>query len=80
MRNKITIELLKRHKCRFIILFMTVNITSFISTLYPHIFGMLIDGFQTNNNLSKFYKTVILYGLLFIVEQSIHFILNHELY
>ena len=55
---------------------MCVIVTTFSGALYPYIFGRLVDEVFYAKNLSVFFSILILYGVVFLFNQSIHFILN----
>lgn len=51
-------------------------LTSFIGILYPYVFSKLIDEVFYHQNMSFFLSIVICYGVIFVVEQSLHLILS----
>lgn len=75
-RIKAIIKFAKPHKYKFIVLFVCVMVTTFSGSIYPYIFGRLVDEVFYGKNLSMFYQIVILYGCMFLFNQTFHFILN----
>ncbi len=78
MKEKIIfiLKYAKPHKLKFTILLFCIIITNFISSIYPYIFGKLVDEVFHNKNMSVFLTIVGTYGLLYLFNQILHFILN----
>ena len=75
-RIKTIVSFARPHKYKFMVLFICVIITTFSGSIYPYIFGRLVDEVFYEKNLSLFYQIVILYGCVFLFNQALHFILN----
>lgn len=75
-RTKIMLNFVKPHKFKFIILFTCVLITTFVGSIYPYIFGRLVDEVFYGKDLSVFYQIIIMYGAVFLFNQAFHLILN----
>lgn len=75
-RTKTIVKFAKPHKYKFIVLFICVTVTTFSGSIYPYIFGSLVDEVFYGKNLSMFYQIVILYGCVFLFNQALHFVLN----
>ena len=75
-RTKAVLKYVKRHSIIFVILYCCIIITSFLSTIYPWMFGNLIDEVFYDGNISNFIKIVIAYTATFLIGQVFHFILN----
>lgn len=78
MKNRFytIIEFAKPHAVKFGILLLCVLATTFLGMVYPYIFGLLVDEVFYEKNMSKFYEIVFLYGVIFFVNQILHFVLN----
>lgn len=66
----------KPHKFKFILLFSCIIITNFSGSLYPYIFGKLVDEVFYNKNIDKFLWFVGIYGIVYLFTQIMHFVLN----
>ncbi len=75
-RAKVVLKYVKSHSFIFVILYCCIIITSFLSTIYPWMFGNLIDEVFYDGNISNFIKIVIAYAAIFLIGQVFHFILN----
>jgi len=75
-RLKVVWRFAKPYKFSFINVFVCILFTSFIAMFYPYIFGILIDEVFYHRNMEFFLLIVMGYGILYIGEQSLHFILN----
>ncbi len=65
-----------QYKKLFSILFLCVVATTFSGSLYPYIFGLLIDKVFTQKDFSMLARIVLLYVAIFVINQCLHFILN----
>lgn len=63
-------------KWKFLILFFCIITTSFIGITYPYIFGRLVDEVFYKKNMSVFINIVIIYGVIYLIEQLLHLALN----
>jgi len=63
-------------KLKFLILFFCIITTSFIGITYPYIFGRLVDEVFYKKNMSVFINIVIIYGVIYLIEQLLHLVLN----
>ena len=68
--------IIKKHMYLFIVLLLCVIATTFSGSFYPYIFGVLVDKVFTEKNMDYFINIVILYAVIFSVNQFLHFILN----
>ena len=75
-RNKIIFLYVKNHIFTFIILFLCILVTSFLSVIYPLMFGNLIDEICYDGDFARFLNIVFTYALIFLTGQVFHFILN----
>lgn len=66
----------KNFKLRFLILYFCIITTTFIGSAYPYIFGRLVDEVFYGKDMGVFIQIVLLYGVLFLVGQLLHFTLN----
>lgn len=65
-----------QYKKLFSILFLCVVVTTFSGSLYPYIFGLLIDKVFTQKDFSMLARIVLLYVAVFGINQCLHFILH----
>lgn len=65
-----------KFKWKFLILFFCIITTSFMGITYPYIFGKLVDEVFYKKNMDVFIKIVIIYGVVYLIEQLLHFVLN----
>lgn len=75
-RIKVIIKFAKPHKWKFIVLLFCIIATIFSSALYPYIFGRLVDEVFYAKNLSVFLNILFIYGIIFLLNQTLHFVLN----
>lgn len=73
---KLILKYAKLHKGRFLILYTCIIVTTFSGAFYPYIFGRLVDEVFYAKNMSKFINIVLIYGLVFLFNQIMHFVLN----
>ena len=64
------------YKPRMLFLLFCIIATSFVGTTYPYIFGMLVDQVFYHHNKAMFLKIVLIYGVIYLAEQALHFGLN----
>ena len=78
MKKKIKIisSFAQTHKWKFFSLLFCVIITAFSGSIYPYIFGKLVDEVFYSKNMNQFAFIVLLYGIAFLFNQVIHFVLN----
>ncbi len=78
MKDKIKfiLKFAKLHKYKFIVIFLAIIISAFSGALYPYVFGKLVDEVFYKKNLDIFIQIALLYGLIFLIDQSIHFFIN----
>lgn len=72
----IILKFVKPHKYKFVLLFICVVITTFSGSLYPYIFGKLVDEVFYVKSFTMFYKIILIYGVVFVFNQLMHFVLN----
>ena len=65
-----------KFKWKFLMLFFCIITTSFMGITYPYIFGKLVDEVFYKKNMDVFIKIVIIYGVVYLIEQLLHFVLN----
>lgn len=73
---KLVMEYAKPHKLLFIVIFVAIIISAFSGALYPYVFGKLVDEVFYKKNLNVFIQIASLYGLIFLFDQLIHFLIN----
>jgi len=66
----------KPHKWMFLSLFACIIITTFSGMIYPYIFGKLVDEVFYNKNINAFLSIMIFYGVVYVFNQTMHFLLN----
>jgi len=66
----------KPHKWIFFTLFICIVMTTFSGSIYPYIFGKLVDEVFYGKNMSVFLNMVLLYGAVYLLNQLMHFALN----
>lgn len=75
-RGKLIFHFVRPHKWVFIALFTCILFATFSGAIYPYIFGLLVDEVFYNKNMSDFLNIVLIYGLVYMLNQIIHFSLN----
>jgi len=55
---------------------MSIIITTFSGSLYPYIFGKLVDEVFYVKNMDKFLEIILIYGVIYLFNQGMHFVLN----
>jgi ATP-binding cassette subfamily B protein len=63
-------------KMSFMNLFLCIIVTSFIGTLYPFLFGILIDEVFYHRNIEFFRIIIFGYAIIYLSEQSLQLVLN----
>ncbi len=66
----------KKHKIKFLILFLTTIIATFIAAIYPYILGKLVDESIYGKNLSLFFRWVLIYFGAYMLAQVIYMAQN----
>lgn len=66
----------KKHKIKFIILFLTTIIATFIAAIYPYILGKLVDESIYGKNLNLFFRWVLIYFGAYMLAQVIYMAQN----
>lgn len=74
--GKIILHYIKQFRFLFVMLFICIIATTVSGSLYPYIFGLLVDEVFTKKDISMFVYIVALYAAVFVVNQCLHFILN----
>lgn len=74
--TKIIFRFVKPHKWMFLLLFFCVIITTFTGSVFPYLFGKMVDEVFYAKNMSAFISIVILYGVIYLFNQLMHFTLN----
>lgn len=72
----IIIYYINQYRMLFIVLFLCVIATTFSGSAYPYIFGLLVDKVFTEKDFSMLAAIVIIYVVVFVVNQCLHFLLN----
>lgn len=70
------LKYVSKFKATFAILLVSILLSNFLSSLYPYLFGTLVDEVIYSKNIVFFGQIVLIYAALFLVNQIIHFILN----
>jgi len=73
---KIILKYGKLHKLKFLVLFISIIVTSIFSVVYPYLFGLLVDEVFTDKNMNFFIFIVIIYFVVYMLEQIFHYFLN----
>lgn len=60
----------------FIALFTCIILTTFSGSVYPYIFGLLVDKVFSAMDMTMFIAIVLLYAAVFTVNQCLHLVLN----
>ena len=78
MKNKfiMILKYAKPHKYLFLAIFIVIIISAFSGALYPYVFGRLVDEVFYKKDLRIFIQIASLYGLIFLFDQLIHFLIN----
>lgn len=61
---------------QFIGVFLIIVITTAIVAFYPYLFGKLIDALFYDKNISMFVKIVLIYLVIYIINQILHYRLD----
>lgn len=61
---------------QFIGVFLIIVVTTAIVAFYPYLFGKLIDGLFYDKNISMFVKIVLIYLVIYIINQILHYRLD----
>ena len=75
-RTKMMLHYAKPHKWVFAALFTCIIVTIISGSVYPYIFGMLVDEVFYGKNISVFLNIVLIYGAVYLFNQLMHFALN----
>lgn len=75
-RLKYIFHFVMPHWWKFIILFLSIIGTTFIGSSFNYLFGRMVDEVFYSKNMSAFVGFVIIYGIIFLVNQIMHFVLN----
>lgn len=73
---KIIMQFAKPHKWKFFLLLFCIFATTFSGAFYSYIFGKLVDEVFYAKNLSVLLNILIIYGIIFLLNQTLHFVLN----
>lgn len=61
---------------QFIGVFLIIVVTTAIVAFYPYLFGKLIDALFYDKNISMFVKIVLIYLIIYIINQILHYRLD----
>lgn len=75
-QRKVILHYVKQFKLLFIVLLSCVILTTFSGSIYPYIFGLLVDNVFSEKDMTMFITIVLLYAGVFVVNQALHFLLN----
>lgn len=75
-RLKIILRFAKPHKWMFLALLFCIVVTTFSGSIYPYIFGRLVDEVFYRKNMSVFLNIVLIYAAVYLFNQLMHFALN----
>lgn len=75
-RIRLILSYAKPHKWIFLVLFICIIVTTFSGAIYPYIFGRLVDEVFYGKNMSVFLNIVLIYGVVYLFNQIMHFALN----
>lgn len=64
------------YKMQFIGVFLIIVVTTAIVAFYPYLFGKLIDALFYDKNISMFVKIVLIYLVIYIINQILHYRLD----
>lgn len=73
---KIFFQLIWKDKILFIVLFILVNVTVFLGSLYPYIFGLIIDSITLFAQNDKFFAGILFFCAIYTLNLSLHALLN----
>lgn len=73
---KLITKYAKPYKLLFVVMFLIIIISAFSGALYPYVFGRLIDEVFYKKNVHIFIQIAFLYGVIFLFDQTIHFLIN----
>lgn len=74
--TKLILKFAKNHKWKFLYLFVCIMSANFIGAIFPYLFGRMVDEVFYAKNMSSFLNIVIIYGIAYVVNQTIYFGLN----
>ena len=73
---KLLISFIKPHKWKFMLLFICIIATTFSGSLYPYVFGKLVDEVYYVKNMQAFLSVFFLYGMIFLASQLLYLLQN----
>jgi len=65
-----------KYKLKFITVFLIVMVTTAIVAFYPFLFGKLIDALFYDKDISTFFKIVLIYLVIYLINQVLHYRLD----
>lgn len=75
-RLQYILKFAKPHRWQFGALFTCIILTIFIGSVFHYLFGRMVDEVFYGKNMSRFIEIVVLYAVVYAVNQSLHFGLN----
>jgi len=75
-RTRLILKYARPHKWVFAALFACIVVTIISGSVYPYIFGLLVDEVFYGKNISVFLNIVLIYGVVYLFNQLMHFALN----
>ncbi len=78
MKNRLRyiLHFAKPHWLKFSLLFMCIITTIFIGSVFHFLFGRMVEEVFRGKSMDAFIEIISLYALVFLVNQTLHFILN----
>lgn len=61
---------------RFIVVLIIILATTAIVAGYPYLFGRLVDALFYDNDIALFFKIVLTYLVIYIINQILHYCLD----
>ena len=75
-RARFILNYAKPHWKKFAILFACIIATNYANATFNYIFGKMIDEVFIKKNLYFLYKAIIIYAVIFTINQCLHYMLN----
>ena len=72
-RKKLLGEITKGYRIKLTIMMLIILVTTYLVALFPYLSGKLVDSLFYDKNIKIFISVIILYVVLFVVNQILHF-------
>lgn len=72
-RFKFLSRYIRPYTIRFIILLFIIITTTTIVIFFPYLFGKLVDALFYNKDISSFFRIVIIYFIIYAINQCLHY-------